>query len=125
MTIPVPMPLMRFCEGVCENSSSMAAARTVRVLWILTTASRTRRTTSTTGVYRGFQVRDRGCGETTGGPREVPFVIALEGRSEDEGFAPREAAGISPPRAPDRVITANAKPSVNATINKRCVLMNL
>src|SRR5260370_1204474 len=52
MTMPVPMPLTRFCDGVRANRSSVAGPWTVRSLWMLTTASRTRRTTSTTGGRR-------------------------------------------------------------------------
>src|SRR5262249_46892948 len=62
MTTPVPMPLTRFCEGLSENSSSLAGARTVRSLWMLTTLSLTRLTTSTTGVLRWFQSRAVGAG---------------------------------------------------------------
>src|SRR4051812_22569258 len=76
MTMPVPMPLTRFCDGDRENSSSAAGARTVRSLWMLTTQSLTRLTTSTTGVLRRLQSRALGAG---------PFCGRLEmgGRSAD------------------------------------------
>src|SRR4051812_2757488 len=66
MTMPVPMPLTRFCDGDRENSSSAAGARTVRSLWMLTTQSLTRLTTSTTGELRRFQSRALGAGPFCG-----------------------------------------------------------
>src|SRR5262245_35624867 len=54
MMMPVPMPLMRFCDGASANSSSGAAPATVRSLWMLTTAFLTFLTTSTTLERRGL-----------------------------------------------------------------------
>src|SRR5436190_18384173 len=54
MRMPVPMPLTRLCEGVMPKASSAACPRTVRSLWMLTTADLTRSTTSTMGVRRGL-----------------------------------------------------------------------
>src|SRR4051794_40734093 len=82
MTMPVPMPLTRFCDGLSENSSSAAGARTVRSLWMLTTQSLTRLTTSTTGVLRWFQSRAAGAGpfwmwlETGGSSAQAAEIIS-------------------------------------------------
>src|SRR6185437_459048 len=130
MRMPVPMPLTRLCELALENISSVFAARTVRSLWMLTTASRTRLTTSTTGVCRRFQLR--GVLDVGNSEREPSDVAAVGMRVGTMG-----AGGAALPPPPVRT---NAAPSsqqrtrfavihfpslsTNPAVRGRCMLMS-
>src|SRR5262249_25328752 len=54
MTMPVPMPLTRFSDGLSVWNGSLTALATVRSLWMLTTAPLTRPAAGTAGVRRGL-----------------------------------------------------------------------
>src|SRR5262249_7373456 len=79
-----------------ENSWSAAGARTVRSLWMLTTAFLTLRTTSTTGVCRTFHDRAAGLGGSarttvavrsrTAGRRRCVLMRPLGSRREKNRF---------------------------------------
>src|SRR5262249_51130888 len=114
MTMPVPMPLTRFCDGARANSSSTLTppARAVRSLWMLTTASRTRLTTSATGDWRTFQLRASGLGASAFGASTFG-ASGLGG-----GSLPREGSGRSARARGARRAAARA-----AASRERCALM--
>src|SRR5262249_44046196 len=99
------MPLTRFGAGVWAKTSATALPRIVRSLWMLTTAGRTRSTTSTTGVRRGLEgcallgKRRKGRGQREKGQtpdeRDLSARRSAVASFQDHGVPIRVQAAIS------------------------------